>query len=60
LQFPLGSDSEAPQTNAVVTESLIAPGNFEQAYGPLAGDTMLAFTANGEAHWFRLRHLDEA
>jgi hypothetical protein len=40
---------------ADVTEGLIAPGNFAEAYGLLAGDTILAFAANGEAHWFRLR-----
>ena len=45
---------------ADVAEGLIAPGNFDQAYGPLAGDTILAFTANGEAHWFRLRQRDGA
>ena len=40
---------------ADIAEGLIAAGNFSQAFGLLPGDTILAFTANGEAHWFRLR-----
>ena len=58
LQFPLKllSNTQLPDANAM--ESLIAPGNFVEAYGPLTGDTILAFTANGEAHWFRLRSRD--
>jgi hypothetical protein len=34
---------------------LIAFGPFDQAYGLLAGDRIVAFTASGEAHWFTLR-----
>jgi len=34
------------------------PRNFYPAYGPLSGDTILAFTTNGEAHWFRIRRRD--
>ena len=62
LQLPLGLFPKARPTAgaADVAEGLIAPGNFAQAYGLLAGDTILAFTANGEAHWFRLRQRDEA
>jgi hypothetical protein len=51
---------ESAQTTAAVAESLLAPGPFAKAYGPLAGNTILAFTANGEAHWFRLRWRDGA
>ena len=62
IQLPLELLPKARRTvgTADVAEGLIAPGNFDQAYGQLAGDTILAFTANGEAHWFRLRQRDEA
>lgn len=62
LQFPSGLLPKARRTDATaaVAERLIAPGNFNLAYGPLAGDTILAFTATGEAHWFRLRRREGA
>lgn len=37
---------------------LAAPGPFSESYGPLADENILAFTANGEAHWFRIRRRD--
>ena len=61
LQLTLGLLPKPRRTAAAdLAEGLIAPENFAQAYGPLAGDTILAFTANGEAHWFRLRQRDGA
>lgn len=36
------------------TQQLIAPGPFWDALGPLFEDRVVAFTASGEAHWFRI------
>ena len=44
---------------AAVAGSLIALGNLYQVYGPLPGNTILAFTADGEAHWFRIRRRED-
>ncbi len=57
LQYPRRVLPNERRTDATTDAAtcLIAPGNFAQAWGLLAGDTILAFTANGEAHWFRLR-----
>ena len=38
---------------------LIAPGPFWDALGPLFEDRIVAFTASGEAHWFRIRRRNE-
>ena len=34
---------------------LTAPGPFHRVIGPLATDTFLTFTSNGQARWFRIR-----
>ena len=37
------------------TAPLIVFGPFDQAYGPLVDDKILAFNGKGEAFWFQIR-----
>ncbi len=43
----------------VPTQQLTAPGPFWNALGPLFEARIVAFTASGESHWFRIRHRNE-
>ena len=60
LALRLLPKAQRTDTTYTVPENFFAPGSFDQAYGPLAGDTILAFTDNGKAHWFCIRRRDGA
>ena len=48
LRFPDSDDAN----------TLIVFGPFDQAYGPLVDDKILAFNGKGEAFWFQIRRRD--
>ncbi len=57
--LPAARPSTSSQPSPTAVSELVFPGLFTRAHGPLADETLLAFTANGEAYWFRFRRRDQ-